>query len=74
MLKKKKNKNPVYLVRKLKKMDQIEMANRLDVSQSYISKVETNKISPPIDFVINFCKTNKVHIKYFCDQWSKSCS
>lgn len=58
------------LVRSFHDMNQIELAQRLGISRSYLSELESGKKMPSLDLLDNYAKTFEIPVSYllvFCE-------
>ncbi|MFM8331343.1 MAG: helix-turn-helix domain-containing protein [Candidatus Methylumidiphilus sp.] len=62
------------LVRSFHDMNQIELAQRLGISRSYLSELESGKKTPSLDLLDNYAKTFEIPTSYllmFCETLDK---
>lgn len=62
------NVHPVAKYRKIHGWKQAELAEKLGVLSSQISKIENNKDSLSKDFIIRLCKIFNISIEYFINE------
>jgi transcriptional regulator with XRE-family HTH domain len=52
------------LVRSFHDMNQLELAQRLGISRSYLSELESGKKTPSLDLLDNYAKTFEIPVSY----------
>jgi len=58
------------LVRSFHDMNQVELAQRLGISRSYLSELESGKKTPSLDLLDNYAKVFEIPVSYlliFCE-------